>query len=71
MDEAAKKWIVVYPLYLDKARSVSDGRRVPAALAVEKPQAEEIAQVLKYGVCDTRLVRLLTRCAGFSSWSTS
>ena len=47
MDEASKKWIVVYPLYLDKARSVSGGRRVPAALAVEKPQAEEIAQVLK------------------------
>ncbi len=47
MDEASKKWIVVYPLYLDKARSVSGGRRIPASLAVEKPQAEEIAQVLK------------------------
>jgi signal recognition particle subunit SEC65 len=47
MDDAAKKWVIVYPLYLDKSRSVSGGRRVPAALAVEKPQAEEIAQVLK------------------------
>ncbi len=47
MNEASKKWIVIYPLYLDKSRSVNGGRRVPAALAVEKPQAEEIAMVLK------------------------
>ncbi len=45
--EAEKKWMIIYPLYLDKSKSVSEGRRVPSSLAVDKPQAEEIAMVLK------------------------
>lgn len=43
--------IVVYPAYFDLQRSHSEGRRVPKALAVEKPTVEAIdnaARVLGY-----------------------
>lgn len=47
LSESQKKWIVVYPCYLDKNRSLSEGRKVVANLSVEAPKCDEIVQVLK------------------------
>jgi signal recognition particle subunit SEC65 len=39
------KWQAIYPLYINKAVSVADGRRVPLPCAVDNPKAEEMALV--------------------------
>ena len=36
------KWVCVYPCYIDKMRSMSQGRRVPRECAVERPNVIEI-----------------------------
>ena len=36
------KWVCVYPCYIDKMRSMSQGRRVPRDCAVERPNVIEI-----------------------------
>jgi signal recognition particle subunit SRP19 len=38
---------VIWPAYLDADRSRTEGRRVPASSAVEKPTVEEIAEAVK------------------------
>ena len=38
---------VVYPAYLDKALSRSEGRRVPESAAVEDPTVDEIAKAVQ------------------------
>jgi len=38
---------VLYPLYFDKSASRLEGRRVPKALSMENPRAEEIEFSLK------------------------
>lgn len=45
-DSLKKKWIKVYPNYIDKAIKHSEGRKVSNAFAVESPSAKEI-----FGVC--------------------
>ncbi|ORX74793.1 signal recognition particle, SRP19 subunit [Linderina pennispora] len=49
-----KRWVCLYPLYFDKARSVEQGRKVPQSLAVEQPFARQIAAAVKevgFNVC--------------------
>jgi signal recognition particle subunit SRP19 len=38
---------VIYPAYFDAALTRSAGRRVPADLAVEEPEVEEIAKAVQ------------------------
>jgi len=38
---------VIWPAYLDAARSRKDGRRVPLKLAVETPTVDEIAEAVR------------------------
>jgi signal recognition particle subunit SRP19 len=38
---------VIWPAYLDAGLSRSDGRRVPADLAVEEPTVDEIARAVQ------------------------
>ncbi len=54
---AEKKWQVLYPVYLDKNRSVAEGRRVPQSAALSDPKVEEMAMVRV-----TRVLRSLCRC---------
>lgn len=42
-----KEWIVIWPLYFDKRRSRSQGRRVPESLSVNRPTIQEIISVIK------------------------
>ena len=43
--EEIKRWIVVYPNYINKLKSVQEGRRIPKEVAVENPKVPECAQV--------------------------
>lgn len=36
---------IIYPLYLDKKKSVHEGRKVSQSVAVEEPTAQEIQEV--------------------------
>jgi signal recognition particle subunit SRP19 len=45
--EEFKHWHVIYPVYFDKAKSHSEGRRVPIQLAVENPLAQTITAACK------------------------
>lgn len=47
MRENRKNWIVVWPLYFDKKKSRSEGRRVPKRLAIEKPTINDIVKAVK------------------------
>ena len=38
-DDGEKKWIKIYPIYIDKAVKVSEGRKVSLANAAENPTA--------------------------------
>lgn len=35
--EVKKKWASIYPAYFDKTKSISEGRRLPKNLCVDKP----------------------------------
>lgn len=41
-----ERFICIYPAYLNKAKSVSEGRRVPKEKAVENPNFQEIRMAL-------------------------
>lgn len=43
-----KTWEIVYPVYFNKDRSHSEGRRVPVDYAVEDPVAQTLLEGLKY-----------------------
>ena len=40
------RWICIYPAYLNSKKTISDGRQIPAKLAVENPTCNEIRDVL-------------------------
>jgi len=42
-----RKWIVVWPLYFDKRRSRSEGRRVPLSLSIEKPTLHDLIKAIE------------------------
>ena len=46
--EVNRRWRVVYPLYLNKHFSVSEGRKVSAQHAVDGPTAGEMLQVASH-----------------------
>ena len=39
-----RRWCVIYPIYLNKAKSIAEGRRVPAAVAVVRPGLQDILE---------------------------
>ncbi|CAI2322612.1 unnamed protein product [Caenorhabditis sp. 36 PRJEB53466] len=41
-----KRWVVIYPSYIDKKKTAKQGRRIAKALAVENPTSVEIHDVL-------------------------
>ena len=44
-NDLQKRWIKVYPIYIDKDFKHSEGRKVSSVYAVEKPTAHEIYQI--------------------------
>mmetsp|Transcript_22572 Transcript_22572/g.37253 ORF Transcript_22572/g.37253 Transcript_22572/m.37253 type:complete len:156 (-) Transcript_22572:405-872(-) len=43
-----RKWITVYPIYINSKKSSKEGRRISVARGVENPTASEIFEVCKY-----------------------
>ncbi|KAK5966782.1 hypothetical protein GCK32_007128 [Trichostrongylus colubriformis] len=41
-----KRWVVIYPTYLDSKKSLQQGRKIPKGMAVENPTSSEIFDVL-------------------------
>ncbi|KAJ6359202.1 hypothetical protein OIU76_000844 [Salix suchowensis] len=37
-----KKWVVLYPVYINSKKTIAEGRRISAELACEKPTCVEI-----------------------------
>jgi len=42
-----ERWVHIYPIYLNKNKTVAEGRRVPKEIAVEDPIAREIVIALQ------------------------
>ncbi|KAL5469357.1 hypothetical protein EMCRGX_G030607 [Ephydatia muelleri] len=42
-----KKWICVYPVYINSRKTIVEGRRIPKAKAVDNPLCSEICDVCK------------------------
>lgn len=38
----SKGWAIIYPLYMDKTKSIQQGRRIPKQFALDKPKASDI-----------------------------
>lgn len=47
MERIEKTWVKVYPSYIDKGLKHSEGRRVSAVYAVDKPTVHEIYIICK------------------------
>ncbi|CAJ0593286.1 unnamed protein product [Cylicocyclus nassatus] len=41
-----KRWIMIYPTYIDSKKTTLQGRKIPKTLAVENPKSAEIFDVL-------------------------
>ena len=42
-----ERWNTIFPAYLNKKKTVAEGRRIPKDKAVENPNFSEIAEVMK------------------------
>lgn len=42
-----RDWIVIWPLYFDKRKTRSSGRRVPDSLSINRPTIQEIVFAIK------------------------
>ena len=45
-EKIEKKWVKVYPIYIDKAVKISEGRKVNLNNSTEEPTAKAIYQVV-------------------------
>ncbi|KAG2392238.1 hypothetical protein C9374_012490 [Naegleria lovaniensis] len=46
--ESVKRTQILYPVYIDKNKSLSEGRRIPKEKCVENPKASEIVDICEY-----------------------
>ncbi|KAB7493901.1 UNVERIFIED_CONTAM: hypothetical protein RMT77_006366 [Armadillidium vulgare] len=44
--EGAERWVCIYPAYINKDKTLAEGRRIPKDKAVSSPTCKEIAEVL-------------------------
>ncbi|KAH0895211.1 hypothetical protein HID58_057640 [Brassica napus] len=43
-----KKWVVMYPVYINSKKSVAEGRRISLSKACENPNCIEISDCCKH-----------------------
>ncbi|KAL1204324.1 Signal recognition particle 19 kDa protein [Cardamine amara subsp. amara] len=48
MDSGIKKWVVVYPVYINSKKTVAEGRRISLSQACENPNCIEINDCCKH-----------------------
>ena len=46
--EELKTWQVLYPVYINVQKKVSEGRRVPRNKCCERPSIQEMAEVCRF-----------------------
>jgi signal recognition particle subunit SEC65 len=60
VDQLQKKWIKIYPSYLDKDLKCSEGRKISSNIAVSNPNTKEIfvvcSELLKLGCKEEKVV---------------
>ncbi|KAK0422629.1 hypothetical protein QR680_007685 [Steinernema hermaphroditum] len=49
------KWVCIYPIYLNKKRTTTEGRRVKLDLAIENPTSQEIYDILNHAGLKCRI----------------
>ncbi|CEL94010.1 unnamed protein product [Vitrella brassicaformis CCMP3155] len=42
------RWNIIYPNYIDKKKTLPEGRRIPLANAVETPKLQEMVEICKH-----------------------
>jgi len=42
------KWTIIYPAYINKKKTIDDGRRIPLDVACENPSLSEMERVVKH-----------------------
>lgn len=42
------EWKIIYPIYLNSKKKVSEGRKIPLSKAIENPTFNEISDILRY-----------------------
>ena len=42
------RWKTIYPIYINRAKKVSEGRKLPVALCIEKPSVYDIADMCTF-----------------------
>ncbi|KAL9658364.1 hypothetical protein ABK040_015684 [Willaertia magna] len=47
-DVDIKKYQIIYPVYIDKTKTIGDGRRIPKSKCIENPTAAEIADICAF-----------------------
>jgi signal recognition particle subunit SEC65 len=59
-DQIQKKWVKIYPSYLDKDIKCSEGRKIPLEIAVSNPNTKEIfvvcSELLKLGCKEEKVI---------------
>jgi len=43
-----KKWVVIYPVYLNAKKTIAEGRKIGVSNAVDNPTSNEISEVCKF-----------------------
>lgn len=43
----SSRWVVIYPSYINKKKTIAEGRKVPQSIAVENPTLNEIINCVK------------------------
>lgn len=43
-----KRWVIIYPVYINSKKTIADGRRISATKACENPTCVEIADCCSY-----------------------
>lgn len=63
-----KKWNILYPLYINSKKSLTEGRRIPKADGVENPSAVNLYEAIKsLGFeCDFEVFNHLSTCFCFT-----
>eukprot|EP00741_Cyanophora_paradoxa_P000402 tig00000404_g393.t1 len=53
--DPTRKYLTIYPIYVNSKKTVAEGRRIAAEKGVENPTVQEVADVCKYLKLDVEI----------------
>ncbi len=71
LSEKQKRWIAVYPVYINSKKTVAEGRRISKERAVENPQLNELGDICKHLNFEYVVEVRLWQCYAFSVYIAS